>query len=468
MTSRHSPDAARFIHDVQNLTSELGIRENVIVASGAQYLAADAMGVESRYPADIDTAIPPCDMPVVAQRLQTLGLPVRTVPRPEHGYAYYSFRLRGMQIDVGPQWGEFSYDELRAGAQTTLEGLAFASLNAVIKHKLAHGRPQDLQDVKSINSILSRFRGNVQGLACTAEAALGHTNAAETARLLMPSSRHAPIAPALDATLQGLRDDALYRMAVRYGSGFPNFQYPEQSAENRQLLWYNTGRHAYEVYQDGGRLARAMGLGELVYRTVEVAGAAHDGDQTCVIADPTVREGYDELHSAQEMIEQQRKKGVDPVVALWTAYFTMGTGVKTEGSRMVGQAGKFLVAEAFPCEEAHVAAQMGADADMGHIYVDLRPQLCLPWQRAGFSPLNAPDFRNPRIREIFSSFLRSTEGFFVEHTYALDEAEELFGRNRQRMVDHVGELIERDKAGNTPDTWEGVIAAENTFADECA
>lgn len=459
MSTLRSPEATGFTNDVRQTIDYINIPLDnaVLLASGAMYLGAAAVGEACRPPRDIDLSVAPEYLGVVRDRLPN----ARVIPTPE-GY-YYNGQVGNWSIDIGSPYGSLSHDRLRSGVQYTPEGVAFASLNHVAQYKEHRDLPKDREDRVFISHLFEQFRPTIGGLACTAEAAFGNTDASWEAQRFMANTIEAPISENEARVVEAVGMEGLRRMGVRYGTGAPNFQFIElgpydDPRENKKILWYNTQRHAGEVAEDAYTLAKAMGLGELACHALWLAGGWHDIDQSSVIRNPANRDGSDELSSAQELIEVLRESGVSKEVAFWAAYFIQGTQVKTKGSTVVGQLVGLLDASNFPSREAELAARIGASADLARLYDDLTVAYGLLPQRLGIDYPNVPDLRDPATRSELYDFTKIQQhGFLSNHRYSLQKAEELFAGNRVKRVEQIELLVDIFDKGGMPETWHEFI-----------
>jgi hypothetical protein len=463
-----SPEAKKYIANVMHTTRELGIeKDSVLVGSGAMYLGAQAVDMACRFPdRDLDITVASDRLDGVIRNLQD----AREFTTAE-GH-WYSGRFGNVQIDVGDRWGDLPYRAVLAGAQFTPKGVAFASLNDIRKYKERRFRrtatPKDKQDIEFIDSLLDGFRhrkGNL-GLHCTAEAALGNTDASSSARQVLPGSLEAPISKGEANILKNIGNKGLALIGARYGTGllegaeYPGYRFePDHHPLNEKILWWNTRRHGIEVGKDAFLLACELRLGSLACNTFSMAGNWHDVIQRGVIKDPTKRDGKDELMSAQELIEILRRQGLSQPVALLAAYFIQGTQVTTEGSRVTGQAGAKFDQGMYPTREAMMAAGIGSGSDMGRIYKgNYRPALGLFAQRIGIFPPHVPDLSNPKIRKELGQFLEGQLGFLSGYRFALKEAERLFANDgrrdyRSERLRLVEALLRQQQNDETPDNW---------------
>jgi hypothetical protein len=460
MSEFNSREALKYAHDVREAIEYVNIpaEKAVLVSSGAVYLGAKAVDVSCRFPADIDISCSP-------EYLDTLAYSLPDAARlpAENGY-FYRGRVGDWQVDIGSTYGSLSHDQLQAGAQLTPDGTTMvASLNHVKEYKRQRDLPKDREDIEFIDSLLKRFelQPQVEGsskLACTAEAMFGNTDASYQASLLLSPSRYAPLDPTEREIIDALGIEGLERMGVRYGTGAPDFRFTQIDPEkNRKILLYNTMRHEHEVGDDGYTLGAQLGLGERACYGFWLGGRWHDENQDGVIVDPTNRDGRDELYSAQELIEEARMRGVPKDIAMWAAYFILGTQVVTDGSAVKGQAVAFLPQEAFPSNEAFLAAKIGASADLGRLYNgDYTVSLGLLPQRRGYDDPHMFDLSNSHNRELAHKFFIGQRGFLGGHHYPLAEAEELFGSeyNRAEKMWITDQLIAISANDELPTTWQ--------------
>lgn len=281
---------------------------------------------------------------------------------------------------------------------------------------------------------------------------------------LLKTSRRAELSLQDYAIVKELQQEGLRRMGKRYGTGAPGFRYLERdSAQNKKILWYNTHRHASEVAGDTRRLAERFDLGSLARGAMQLGACWHDIEQSGVIANPGLRDGTDELRSASELHYELQKTKVEPSVILWAAFFIWGTQVRTEGSRVSGQLLLSFSPADFPAEEAHLAAQIGASADMGRVYADYIPALGLFPQRLGIEYPNVPDLSDLSTRHQLVEFLEGQLAFQTHYRYPLEAAEALFASNRPAVIARTSRLLSDAKAGKLPSTWVDFINQQSSM-----
>ncbi|HEX9153227.1 MAG TPA: hypothetical protein VF809_00220 [Candidatus Saccharimonadales bacterium] len=111
--------------------------EAIVLSSGASFMA---LGGDSRAPCDVDIALPPEAVAYL---------------RSQEGWEEDNGSLRNGEYDIGPGWGDQSYESLKERSWETESGIKVASLSDVVSWKTwERGDAKDMADIEEIRGRL--------------------------------------------------------------------------------------------------------------------------------------------------------------------------------------------------------------------------------------------------------------------------------------------------------------------------
>lgn len=261
--------------------------------------------------------------------------------------------------------------------------------------------------------------------------------------------------PSDEQNVRLLTREGQSRMDVRYGTGYPDFQFNPLLGECH--FGYNTGYHGRTFGQN------AQLLGERLNRTPEellvydLMGRWHDIVQDTIVR-RLPREGSDEQASIEWLIRRIRQKGLPIKVAELAAYGIASTRVVMDtDNKMLGQWGNLQ--DDYPSEELFVCSRIGPAADLSDLFtpIGLYVSHKLYAQRHGYTPWDTVPFDDAA-----RAFLLVQLGFLSEYEYHLPEAEALFTSLRGPVIKQA-EKLEYAAGIGCIRSWDEVFAYDEEF-----
>ena len=218
-----------------------------------------------------------------------------------------------------------------------------------------------------------------------------------------------------------------------------------------RMLAYHNAQHTLRVIRNSQRLAQAMECDQELTALAMLAAAAHD------IVQEGAR-GEMERASADWLSTRMTAEGFDPEdIAACTAAVLGTTPLLDQDGLMTGQQVNQME---FADPRPRIVAQIVASADMGDLYRPYGPLLGRDLYREEHGGLTD----DPQLDADFLESQDRQLQLLQNYRYPIAEAEELFGKDRHRLVEYQQQISRMIRTGQIT-SWRQLIDADMAFCE---
>jgi HD superfamily phosphodiesterase len=244
--------------------------------------------------------------------------------------------------------------------------------------------------------------------------------------------------------LEKVGEDALKIVDRTYGDGYPHYR----QCGSHELAYHN-GHHARDVGNTAFKLCTLLDMDQLVRKTAQTAGYAHDLVQL-------KGRGVDEQESA-EWLEHELSQGdiVHPALRTMGSLAILGTEPLFADGKIVGQKATQLD---YPSRDAEQMAKSVASADLGEIYQPQGPFL----GHQLFREINSMAPPEQLDMQKLTAFQRNQVALLDTYTYPLPQAERALTQHKPEVIAYSTGLLRQMETGAV-ETWNEVIERDRAF-----